>query len=455
MYAIIDIETTGGNSRTDRITEIAIFVHDGEKITAEFSSLINPECRIPYYITELTGITDKMVEQAPKFYEVAKQIVQLTEGTTIVAHNAKFDYHFIRNEFKSLGYEYSKETLCTVKLSRKLLPGHASYSLGKLCRDLNIDLQHRHRAAGDAAATVKLFELLLQKDGNHFRKRSAQELKALKVLEQHPLRPMLNTLPEKPGVYYLYNEQRELIYVGKSNNIKSRITTHLGNYTTQKAASMTQSVADIGYELTGSELIALLKESEEIKKFRPIYNRAQIRSNYQFGLMADYELDGYLHMRIERLGPRTQALTTFTTREQGRNHMERLVEQFELCRKLTGLFPSQGACFHYGIKQCHGACVGHESAESYNERARQALELVGYEHDNFIIIDQGREPEEKAVVCVENGRYLGYGFIQAEDAGLALEALKDRIKASPNNRDVQMIIKNYLENGKVERVITY
>ena len=149
MFAIIDIETTGGNSRNDRITEVAIFVHDGEKVVAEYDTLINPECKIPYYISELTGIYDHMVATAPKFYQVAKKIVELTEGCTFVAHNAKFDYYFIRNEFKSLGFDYDRNTLCTVQLSRKLLPGHASYSLGKLTKDLGITLNMRHRAGGE------------------------------------------------------------------------------------------------------------------------------------------------------------------------------------------------------------------------------------------------------------------------------------------------------------------
>ncbi|MBK8882472.1 MAG: 3'-5' exonuclease [Bacteroidales bacterium] len=164
MYAIIDIETTGGSSRIEKITEIAIYLHDGQQITGEFSSLINPERNIPYFITNLTGITNEMVEDAPRFYEVAKTIVELTEGRTFVAHNAKFDYSFIREEFKSLGFNFKRSLLDTVTLSRKLFPGHPSYSLGNICKDLNININGRHRAAGDALATVKLFEMLLERD---------------------------------------------------------------------------------------------------------------------------------------------------------------------------------------------------------------------------------------------------------------------------------------------------
>ncbi len=163
MFSIIDIETTGQSAEAGKITEIAIFVHNGVEITKSFQTLINPETSIPYFITKLTGIDDSMVTNAPKFYEVARQIVELTEGTTFVAHNVSFDYRFIQQEFLRLGYEYERKTMCTVKLSRKYLPGHSSYSLGNLCQDLNIHIDGRHRAGGDALATVKLFEIILQK----------------------------------------------------------------------------------------------------------------------------------------------------------------------------------------------------------------------------------------------------------------------------------------------------
>jgi len=163
MFAIIDIETTGSVYKYGKITEIAVFLHDGQKITGSFSTLIDPEQDIPYFITKLTGIDNSMVAGAPKFYEVAKKIVEITAGRTFVAHNAPFDYKFIKEEYRRLGYDYNRKTLCTVKLARRVIPGHASYSLGRLCADLSIEINGRHRAGGDALATVKLFEYLLEK----------------------------------------------------------------------------------------------------------------------------------------------------------------------------------------------------------------------------------------------------------------------------------------------------
>lgn len=164
MYAIIDIETSGGNHKNGKITEIAIYKHDGEKIVDEFVSLVNPETKIDWYVRKLTGITDDMVKDAPKFYEVARQVVDITKGCVFIAHNVDFDYGFIKEEFKKLNYHYKRKKLCTVQLSRKLLPGKQSYSLGKLCKEIGIELEDRHRAAGDALATVKLFEMLLEAD---------------------------------------------------------------------------------------------------------------------------------------------------------------------------------------------------------------------------------------------------------------------------------------------------
>ncbi len=164
MFAIIDIETTGNRHNYGKITEIAIYQHNGQEITGSFSTLLDPEMDIPYFITRLTGIDNNMIKDAPKFYEVAKKIIEMTKGRTFIAHNVSFDYKFIKEEYKRLGYDYNQKTMCTIKMARKLLPGHRSYSLGKICSDLGIEINGRHRAAGDALATVKLFEILLEKN---------------------------------------------------------------------------------------------------------------------------------------------------------------------------------------------------------------------------------------------------------------------------------------------------
>lgn len=451
MYAIVDIETTGGSSQGDRITEIAIYKHDGERIVDEYITLINPGRRIPYYISELTGIYDNMVQGAPKFFEVARKIVEFTEGCTFVAHNVKFDYHFVRNAFKDLGYNYNRKTLCTVQLSRKLLPGHRSYSLGKLCKELGIELTSHHRAAADARATVTLFEMLLKADGNHFKKTTKKEQKDAEKLGDHPLRKQVLALPETPGVYYLYNDSGELIYVGKSKNLKSRVLSHLANYTTKKALAMRDAVADLRYVETGSDLVAQLKESNEIKKHKPLFNRAQRRSSYSYGLFSEYQLDGYIHLRLGHVKG-AEPITTFTTREEGKSYVERLMTDMNLCQRLVGLYGSHGACFHYTIKQCNGACVGQEDAEVYNKRVLQAINNIRYDHDSFIVVDKGRNDDERSVVYVKNFTYQGFGFVPAKlanDPGAMVDAIQPHI----DNRDVQQILRGYLQRNEVEKII--
>jgi DNA polymerase III subunit epsilon len=301
MYAIVDIETTGGSARLEKITEIAIYQHDGHEITGEFVTLVNPERNIPYFITSLTGITNEMVEDAPRFYEVARKIVEYTEGRTFVAHNARFDYSFLREEFKSLGFNFTRNLLDTVALGRKLLPGHKSYSLGNICNDLQILINGRHRAAGDAFATVRLFEILLEKDReiNGFGKSLMKRSKTSKLNPALDISKLEN-IPEEPGVYYFYNEKHDLIYIGKSRNLQQRINTHLSNNTTNRAMEMRDLISDIDWETTGSELIALLKESFEIKRNKPIYNRAQRNSGFSGAFSGRLTKTGILTTGMEQ-----------------------------------------------------------------------------------------------------------------------------------------------------------
>lgn len=455
MYAIIDIETTGLSSEREKITEIAIFIHDGKKIVDEFISLVNPEKRIPYNISRMTGITNELVENAPKFYEIAKEIIELTENKIIVAHNANFDYSFIKSEYKSLGFDFKRETICTVKLSRKLIPGKRSYSLGKLCEEIGININGRHRAAGDALATLTLFELLLSKDSSN----GAQFIKLNKdfFADLHPnlSKEYLNKLPEETGVYYLFDINHKLIYIGKSKNIHDRIVSHLGKQKFKRAAEMRLKITDISYELTGSELIALLLESEEIKKHKPFYNRSQIRSAVNYGVFSFFNEDGYLCLKLDKNSSENTPLTSFPSRIEARDHLFKLVSDYNLCQKLSGLYDSQAECFHYSIRQCNGACTGIENPADYNQRASKAIQTFEYEHNNFLIIDKGRNPEEKSVIRIENGKYIGFGYIELELIDNNLETLKDCVQSYKDNRDVQQIIKRYLRKNKVEKIISF
>ena len=441
MYAIIDIETTGLSPANEKITEVAIFVHDGHKIIDEYSTLINPEKKIPYRIIQMTGINNQMVESAPKFYEVAKKIVTLTEGLIFVGHNVRFDYGFIRNEFKSLGYNYERKTLDTVKLSRKLIPDRKSYSLGRLCKELEIENHARHRAAGDAMATTKLLELLISIDNN---------LESVNTvgIQSNLNKSLINNLPTATGVYYFYDKQKELIYIGKSINIHDRVLSHLNNNLHKKAIKMKNQLYDVGYELTGSELIALLLESHEIKKNQPIYNQAQKRTYFNYGLYSFIDESDYTNLKIMKIIDKHLPLYTYGSLHEGKEHLTMLCEDFNLCQKLCGLYDTSGACFHYQIHSCKGACIKEESNLDYNHRVREAIENYQFKHQNFFVIDRGKTNDENSIVKIENGKYKGFGYLSKEQSVSNINTLHDCIISYKDNKEVRRIINTYLKKTK-------
>jgi DNA polymerase-3 subunit epsilon len=455
VFAIIDIETTGGSSSRERITEICIVLHDGLQVTEHFTTLIDPGRPIPHHITRLTGITNEMVRTAPKFYEVAKKIVEMTEGRIFVAHNVNFDYGFIREEFKSLGFTFSRKKLCTVRLGRKLLPGHRSYSLGKLCNDLGIVIEGRHRAEGDAFATAKLFELLLKKD-NSGQINLSKEIDSMFAKMRSPAsEKLVKDLPEQTGVYYFHDSTGHIIYIGKSVNIRSRVINHLSNISSKKAITMANAIHDVSYELTGSELVALLLESHEIKRHKPVFNRSQVRSVFSYGVSARYDELGYLRMEISKTTSKADPFISFVNMEEARNFLFAMVEEHELCQKLSGLDNSEGACFNHRVKKCNGACLGHEDAEAYNRRAVEAINNYRFESDNFFLLDKGRSEQERAVVKVESGKYCGFGYLSEEEGFRSVEELHHVIKPFPDNRDVRHILRHYIAAEKAERIIKY
>ena len=310
MYAVVDIETTGGKYNEEGITEIAIYKFDGLKVVDQFISLVNPEKPIQPFVVNLTGINNDMLRNAPKFYEVARRIVEITEDCVLVAHNAKFDYRILRTEFKRLGFDFERRSLCTVELSKKLIPGQASYSLGKLVRALGIPLSDRHRASGDAQATVKLFKMLLAKDIEKNILKDAVKLEPKRQIDTR-LVYILEDLPGITGVYYFHNEEGEIIYIGKSRNIKKRVTQHFTNEQ-RRAREMQKEVSSVSFEATGNELAALLKENQEIKHNKPKFNKVLKKNIFSHALYHSTDEDGYINLKIGRAGKKN-SITTFSS----------------------------------------------------------------------------------------------------------------------------------------------
>ena len=410
MYSVVDIETTGNGYKGQKITEISIFIFDGEKIIDEFTSLVNPEQKIPYFITNLTGITEAMVRTAPKFYEIAKKVAEITKDTVFVAHNVNFDYNIIRDEFKSLGFDFKRKKLCTVRLSRKIIPGLASYSLGNICSAEGIEIAARHRAKGDAEATVELFRRLIKRDQkftiNSFLNAKSREATLPPLLDKQ----VVDRLPERHGVYYFKNAQKEVIYVGKANNIKQRVISHFYDKK-KKERTMCLETADISYTETGSELIALLHESSEIKHLYPKFNRAQRKAGEAVGLFSYEDQKGILHLAFNRLKLTPNPIMKFYSMAACRSTLEKICSAFELCPKYCHLQTNVNACFHYQLQQCRGICSEKETIESYNKRVHKAIKSLGLQTENLVIKENGRNDKEIGFVLILNGIYQGFGYI--------------------------------------------
>jgi len=451
LYAILDIETTGGKYNEEGITEIAIYRFDGHKIVDQFCSLVNPEKAIQPFVVNLTGINNEMLRNAPKFYEVAKRIIEITDGCILVAHNAQFDNRILTTEFDRLGYNFDLNTLCTVELSKTLIPDLPSYSLGKLVRTLGIPLSDRHRAQGDAKATVALFKLLLAKD-------TTKQIitKAIRKDPKRQLEPkLIDIIKEAPtttGVYYIHKEDGSIIYIGKSKNIKKRLTQHFTN-DNRKSKKIQLEVAAVTYEETGNDLIAQLKECEEIKLNKPIYNRALRKTLFSYQLASFVDEVGYINLKIEKADSRKKAITTFTNYQQAKSNLFRITEKYNLCQKLTGLYSTNTSCFLHSIKECNGACIQNESVIEYNSRVHAFLTESSYTEQHMLIIDRGREVDERSVILIENGEYRGFGFFNLNYQINNPEILKSIIRPMKNNRDAQHIIQSYLRKNKVLKTV--
>lgn len=447
-------------AKRDKITEIGIVLYDGSTIIDKYQTLVNPGRSIPQEITRITGITNAMVSDAPKFFEVAKKVVEMTEGAIFVAHNVRFDYSFLKEEFSSLGYTFTKRQLCTVRLSRKTFPGLRSYSLGNLITHFGISVSARHRALDDAIATTELLELILAQDySEHTVDQIVNEgIKSSKLPKAVTLE-QLHALPESAGVYYLSNTYNKVIYVGKSINIKKRVMQHFSK-TTQKAERLAQMVTDITYECTGSELLAMLLESHDIKALKPEVNKAQRTNEYPYFIYHYYDDQGYLCYKWEKSSIKSRKgkdiLSHYGSKQGAQSHLAGITRELTLCQSKTDLYDREGPCFLRKTKVCYGACVSEESPSDYNSRAEVGIDYLKRIFDqNFIIITEGRASDEKGIVLVEEGHYKGYGYIGTEDLSYGVEEMKEAIKYVPINPETNGIIRTYLQKHPFTKTIPF
>ncbi len=445
MFAVIDLETTGGNPSSERIIEIGIVLHDGKHKIGEYTSLINPEKEISGFISTFTGITNAMVKNAPKFSEVADTILELLEGKVIVAHNARFDYNFIKYEFRRLNIPFVKKNICTVMLSRKIFPEMKSHSLGNLCRDLGITVDNRHRAFGDAAATAILLEKLLQNDTKSLIKEHLEEdIRKIHLPKQ--LDPnQVDELPEDVGVFYLHDAEGKVIYLDKTKNIREYVFTFFSKKATEKFKQQIDLEAhSISYELTGNELVASLLESAEIKNLVPRYNKPISNSFYKYGLFSTLDQNGFKKLMVKLLSEETQnnndestsvelPLLKFSSRFKAEKIMHSILGNFRLEPTFKKI----------------------DSATQYNQRMKEALSKYIFPHTNFFIIDAGRNGTERSAIQIENGELIGYGFFEPEYLQHP-EELKKAIRKTPETIENKKIIQSYINKySKSVELIAY
>ena len=452
MYAILDIETTGGQYNEEGITEIAIYKYDGHEVVDQFISLINPEIPIQPFVVKLTGISNAMLRSAPKFYEVAKRIIEITDGCVIVAHNAQFDYRVLCTEFNRLGYTYERQSLCTVELSQKLLPEQPSHSLGKLVRALGIPMSDRHRATGDALATVQLFKLLLSKDLEKEIVKSLIKTEEKKNIAAK-LVNLLEGIPSVTGLYYIYKENGDLIYIGKSRNIKKRLNQHFTG-TSKKSKRIQRDAFTIKYEETGSELIATLKECEEIKVNKPVLNRAQKKTVFPWAIYCETNPQGYRCLSVQKTDNRKKEIVSFASVTDARSALYKIVDKYRLCQKINGMDAADKThCFPYGLGECNGACAGEELPEAYNTRVMEFISANSFSHQSMVIIDKGRTIEERSAVLIENGVYKGFAFYNLNFQVNRPDILKSILVPMEHNKDAKHIIQGYLRKKKNLKIV--
>lgn len=449
MYAVLDIETTGGQFNEEGITEIAIYKFDGHQIVDQLISLVNPEKDIQPFVVKLTGINSAMLRLAPKFYELAKRIIEITEDCVLVAHNASFDYRVLRNEFSRLGYDFQKDTLCTVELAQKLLPEMPSYSLGKLVRNLGIPLADRHRAYGDALATLKLFQLLLSKDTEKTILTSMIK-SDIKTGFNPKFFDITDNLPTSVGIYYIHNEEGQIIFIGKSRNIKKKIMQHFTNNSVlfKKVQKETYTVT---FEKTGNELIAILKEAEEILLNTPKYNKVTKKGIFPYSLYIKTNLQGYFYFSLEKTDGRKKNHMAFTSLAEGRKFIDKITAEFELPFYLEVIHEKKSK----KVTEETFCTTFELNFKEYNTLLINLLQQYSIDEGHALILDKGRTINERSAVVLENGKLLGYCFYdlnyQINDPA-RIAANLTPITFHRNNRN---IILNYLNKKTGYKLIHY
>lgn len=450
MYAILDIEATGGKKGEEDIIEVAIYRFDGKKIVDQLISLVSPDRKIDAYVQKLTQITPKMVKSAPKFHEIAKRIIEITDGAILVGHNVDFDYRMLKQEFRKFGYTYYRETIDTVPLSERYFPEATSYSLGKLSKELGIPVSDRHRAAGDARATLEIFKLLLDKD--FLKDISKNEISSETKTSSDRFSEFYNDAPNAIGMFYVFNQNKDVVYLSRSHNISQSIRKVL---TGKNALSnrLRMVLESVKYEITGNELISWIKENHELKRLKPTFNERSKKISFPYMICLG-EKNGYKTLYIEKSREvKGNGVFRMTSLPFAQNLLSLVTEEFELCPLLNGISKCNENCFSYEIGECHGACVGEESNQSYNERVDAFLEKINLDNKSFLMTGNGRKIGENSFVWIEKGICLGYGYYELNHQIKTPQMIRERMIPVEHDEGVDSIVKGFLFSEKYRDLI--
>lgn len=432
LYAVVDIETSGSYAAANGITEIAIVIHDGKRVLHFYETLVNPHVPIPYFIQRLTGITNAMVANAPSFSEIAAQVNELLQDKIFVAHNVNFDYSFVKHHLQAAGYDLNTKKLCTIRLARKVMPGLNGYALGKLTQRLGINHANHHRAGGDALATADLLAMITEKDTEGVITAMLKGRNSEQYTPPHLPVTELEGLPSCAGVYYFYNASGKAIYIGKALNIRKRVRSHFSNNkTNRQKQDFLKETHHISYKECGTELMAHILESTEIRKLWPVHNRSQRGYLAQFGLFVYEDMQGFMRFAVEKIRRSVKPVYTFNTITEGHFMLRQLVEDFALCTRM---------CNISSAPEC-GCADPEHNPEAYNEKATRAIQHLRDNLPTFALIDKGIDDNEYSCILMKNGNLSGMGYITDKEQQLkSINTLESSIEPLQDNDYIRNLV---------------
>ena len=428
-FAITDIETTGSHASGNSIIEIGVVLYDGDRVIEEFNTLIDPGVQLPVFITGLTGITNDMLRGAPNFSQVADRLEELFDGAVFVAHNVNFDHSFIRAEFAAIGRNWNPPRICTMRMARKAFPGERSYGLNAICVWMDLVNEQAHRALSDARVAMEILTRSMPRIEPAEFKRMVAKHSGIVFLPPNLPEDVFQRLPDAPGVYYMYDEKGKPLYIGKANNIKKRVRQHFTtNGESARVQSFMRDVRDIGFERTGNELIALLLEDAEIRKYWPPFNSAQKRKTRRAHVIRYSDQNGYTRLAASAAGKASGSVRSFASLSEANRWLYALAAEFAIDQRLLGL-----SMFDVAAELVE--------TNAHNAVLDEALKAMLARDPSYVVECAGRVAGEHGYVVVERGMLKGYAFLSSDARDF--DSILFHLKPLPHSENTGSILDSF------------